>query len=101
MCLAEHEPASRAALPPHRDPVTASRGSQAALLLALASGEALLAVLFAGAVNRLLVGSEGVLMPLLAAGGIAAMAVAGWLAIVWAAEDAVPALDSAGREIRA
>lgn len=101
MCLAEHEPATRAALPRHRDPVTQSRQSQAALLLALASGEALLAVLFTGAVDRLLVGSDGVLMPLLAAGGIAAMAVAGWLAIVWAVEDAAPAPDTSGREIRA
>lgn len=59
----------------------------AALLVALAIGEAVLAVMFAAALDRLLAGSHPPLVALLGAGGIAAMAAASLLLARWVGED--------------
>jgi ABC-type multidrug transport system fused ATPase/permease subunit len=63
------------------------RRALAALLVALALGEAALAVLFAAALDRLLEGAHPPLMALLGAGGIAAMAAAALLLARWVGED--------------
>lgn len=63
------------------------RRGHAAMLAALALGDALLAVLFADALERLLASAEAPVMALLAAGGIAAMAGATLLLARWAGED--------------
>lgn len=68
------------------DPCTRP-GASLALLAALALGEVLLSLLLAGVFDRLASGSDGVLLPLLAAGGIAAMLGAAFLLLVWMAED--------------
>ncbi len=59
----------------------------AALLTLLALGEAVLAVLFAAALDRLLAHDGALLLPLLAAGGIAAMAGAALMLGRWLGED--------------
>jgi ABC-type multidrug transport system fused ATPase/permease subunit len=63
------------------------RRALAVLLVALALGEALLAVLFAAALDRVLAGADPPLMALLAAGGIAAMAAAALMLARWVGED--------------
>lgn len=63
------------------------RRGLAALLTLLALGEAGLAVLFAAALDRLLAQANAPLLPLLAAGGIAAMAGAALLLQRWVGED--------------
>lgn len=65
----------------------ASRCVIIGLLSALALGEALLVLLLAGVIDRLAGGHDSVLMSLLAAGGIAAMAGAAFLLMVWMAEE--------------
>lgn len=63
------------------------RRALAVLLVALALGEALLAVLFAAALDRLLAGAHPPLMALMAASGVAAMAAATLLLARWVGED--------------
>lgn len=67
-------------------PCQPCRGSLA-MVLALTLAEALLALLLASAIERLVAGTDGVLMPLLAATGIAAMAGAALLMLGLAALD--------------
>jgi ABC-type multidrug transport system fused ATPase/permease subunit len=63
------------------------RRALAVLLVALALGEALLAVLFAAGLDRLLAGAQPPLTALLAASGIAAMAAAALMLARWVGED--------------
>jgi ABC-type multidrug transport system fused ATPase/permease subunit len=63
------------------------RGRLAALLAAVALGEALLAVLFAGTLDRMLASPSDPLMPALAAGGLALLASLALLAQRWIGED--------------
>ncbi len=63
------------------------RRGLAALLAVLALGEAVLAVLFAAALDRVLAETQAPLMPLLAAGGCAAMIGAALLLQGWIGED--------------
>jgi ABC-type multidrug transport system fused ATPase/permease subunit len=63
------------------------RRTLAALLTALALGEAVLAVLFAAALDRLLGDAHPPLLALLSAAGIAAMAAAALLLARWVGED--------------
>lgn len=63
------------------------RRALAVLLVALALGEALLAVLFAAALDRVLGSANPPLVALLAAGGIAAMAAAALMLARWVGED--------------
>lgn len=67
--------------------LAAPRRAQAGLLVALALAEALLAVLFAATLDRVLAGAHTPFAALLAAGGIAAMAGAALLLARWVGED--------------
>lgn len=67
--------------------IAGTRRPLAALLIVLALGEAVLAVLFAAALDRVLAGTHPPLTALLGAGAIAAMAAATLLLARWVGED--------------